>query len=57
MNECLVFVLWAFFCVYVQVEALRRADHPSKGPTDCPSSSNWSETESFMEAAKAWTGL
>jgi hypothetical protein len=37
-------------------EALRRADHPSKkkkSPADCPRSSNWNETESFMEAAKA----
>jgi hypothetical protein len=25
----------AFFCVCVQVEALRRADHPSRSPTDC----------------------
>jgi hypothetical protein len=24
---------------------------------DCPKSSNWSETESFMEATKAWIGL
>jgi hypothetical protein len=28
-HGCLVFVC-AFFCVYVQVKALRRADHPSK---------------------------
>jgi hypothetical protein len=28
----------AFFCVCVQVEALQRADHPPKGPTDCPRS-------------------
>jgi hypothetical protein len=30
-HGCLVFVyVCAFFCVCVQVEALRRADHPSK---------------------------
>jgi hypothetical protein len=32
----------AFFCVCVQVEALRRADHP-------PKESYQTETESFME--------
>jgi hypothetical protein len=52
-----VCVVYAFFCVCVQVEALRRADHPSKESTDCPKSSKWNETESFMEAAKAWIGL
>jgi hypothetical protein len=32
-HGCLVFVyVCAFFCVCVQVEALRRADHPSKEP-------------------------
>jgi hypothetical protein len=30
-HECLVVVyVCAFFCVYVQVEALQRADHPSE---------------------------
>jgi hypothetical protein len=30
-HGCLVFVcVCAFFCVYIQVEALRRADHPLK---------------------------
>jgi hypothetical protein len=30
-HECLVFMyVCAFLCVCVQVEALRRADHPSK---------------------------
>jgi hypothetical protein len=45
------------FCVCLQVEALRRADHRPRSPTDCPRSSNWSETESFIEAAKAWIGM
>jgi hypothetical protein len=42
-HRCLVFVcMCAFFCVYMQVEALRRADHT-------PKESYRSETESFME--------
>jgi hypothetical protein len=41
----------AFYCVCVQVEALRRADHlRPRSPTDClRSRENRSETESFME--------
>jgi hypothetical protein len=32
-HGCLMFVyVCAFFCVRVQIEALRRADHPSKEP-------------------------
>jgi hypothetical protein len=45
-HGCLVFVcVCAFFCVCVQVEALRRADHP-------PKESYRSETESFMEVGQ-----
>jgi hypothetical protein len=60
-HGCLVFVLCvvcAFFCVCVQVE--RPCDeliNRPRSPIDCPRSSNWSETESFMEAAKSWIGL
>jgi hypothetical protein len=53
VNICVVCV---FFCVCVQVEASRRADHPSKGSYRLSYIYNWSETESFMEAAKAWIG-
>jgi hypothetical protein len=34
-------------------EALQWADHRPRSPADCPRSSNWNETESFMEVAKA----
>jgi hypothetical protein len=27
--------VYTFFCVCVQVEALRRADHPQRSPTEC----------------------
>jgi hypothetical protein len=53
-----VCVVCAFLCVCVQVE--RPCDElitRPRSPTDCSRSSNWSETESFMEAAKAWVGL
>jgi hypothetical protein len=33
-------------------EALRRANDPSKSPAVCPRSSNWNETESFIEVVK-----
>jgi hypothetical protein len=35
-----VCVVCAFFCVCVQVEALRLADYPSKKSCHCPRSSN-----------------
>jgi hypothetical protein len=52
-----VCVLCGVFCVCVQEKALRRADHPSKEsyrplPTVLELV-NRSETESFMETAKA----
>jgi hypothetical protein len=43
----------AFFCVCVQVEALRRADHPSKESYRMSYDLvNRSGTESFMEVAQ-----
>jgi hypothetical protein len=54
-----VFVLCVlFFCVCVQAE--RPCDELITrpwSPTDSPRSNKWSETERFMEAAKAWIGL
>jgi hypothetical protein len=44
----------AFFCVCVQVEALRRTDHPSKESYRLSKikKKNRSETESFMEVGQ-----
>jgi hypothetical protein len=43
----------AFFCVYVQAEALRRADHPPKESYRMSKDLvNRSETESFTEVGQ-----
>jgi hypothetical protein len=45
---CVCVSVCAFFCVCVQVEALRQADHPSKESYLV----KLSETESFMEVGQ-----
>jgi hypothetical protein len=50
----------AFFCVCVQVEAWRRADHPPKEPyrlSLIQKKKNRSETESFMDVDLGPLGL
>jgi hypothetical protein len=47
-----VFVCACVFCVSIQVEALRRADHPPRDPTEYPNIVNRIETESFMEVGQ-----
>jgi hypothetical protein len=50
---CVCVCMSAFFCVCVQVEALRRADHQSKESyRNVYNLVNRSETESFMEIGK-----
>jgi hypothetical protein len=48
----------AFFCVCEQVEALRRADHPTKESYRlCMIKKKTNETESFMEVGLGPLGL
>jgi hypothetical protein len=53
-HGCLVFVcLCGFFCVCVQVETLRRADHPPKESYRLSKDlEKRTETESFMEVSQ-----
>jgi hypothetical protein len=46
----------ALFCVCVQAEALRRADHPPKESYRMSKIVNHSETESFMEVGQGPIG-